>query len=127
MENPFKSIEEKLDKLQYTVDELQTNNTTNHQPESDLLDVKQASKMLKLAEGTIYNMAIKATIPSYKKFGKRYFLKSELLNSIKEGKLKTKTVISQEVDVVLCGQKNEVSQVRNKTSVKGGAKGSTSL
>ena len=102
--NPFKTLNDKLDKLQYSFDELQ-NNSANIPIEPDLLDVKQASKFLKQAEGTLYNNAKKGTIPSYKKFGKRYYLKSELLDWIKKGKQKTEVQITEAVNQKLSEQK----------------------
>tara|TARA_R110002051_G_scaffold167780_1_gene238464 strand:- start:7344 stop:7856 length:513 start_codon:yes stop_codon:yes gene_type:complete len=104
MENPYKPINDKLNKLLYLFDEL-LNNSSNVPIEPDLLDVKQASEFLKQAEGTLYNNALKGTIPSYKKFGKRYFLKSELLEWIKEGKHKTRVQIAEDVNQTLSEQK----------------------
>tara|TARA_R110001583_G_scaffold184761_1_gene344310 strand:- start:382 stop:789 length:408 start_codon:yes stop_codon:yes gene_type:complete len=103
--NPFKTLYDKLDKLQYSFDEFQ-NNYSNLPIETDLLDVKQASNFLKQSEGTLYNNALKGTIPSYKKFGKRYFLKSELLDWIKKGRHKTREQFAEEVNHKLCDQKN---------------------
>lgn len=102
--NPFKTLNDKLDKLQYSFDELQTNSDSAIL-EPDLLNVKQASTFLKQSEGTLYNNALKGTIPSYKKFGKRYFLKSELLDWIKKGKQKTKRQLAEDVNQKLCEQK----------------------
>ncbi|WP_339628348.1 helix-turn-helix domain-containing protein [uncultured Maribacter sp.] len=104
--NPFKTINDKLDKLQYSFDELQ-NNSDKVSFEPDLLNVKQASEFLNQAEGTLYNNALKGTIPSYKKFGKRYFLKSELLEWIKKGKHKAHEELTDEVNNTLQGQKKK--------------------
>ena len=98
MENPFKSIEQKLDRLQFTVDELQIINQSKNKSDSDILGVKEASKLLGLAEGSLYNMALTGKIPSYKEFGKRYFFKSELIDWIRKGKKKTKEKLIEEVN-----------------------------
>lgn len=112
--NPFKTLNDKLDKLQYSFDELQNNSVNTIPDEPDLLDVKQASKFLKQSEGTLYNNALKGTIPSYKKFGKRYFLKSELLEWIKKGKHKTRGQIAEEVNDTLQGQKKKTKRQAEK-------------
>ncbi|WP_339651155.1 helix-turn-helix domain-containing protein [uncultured Maribacter sp.] len=122
--NPFKTINDKLDMLQYSFNELQ-NNSDVLPLETDLLDVKQASKFLKQSEGTLYNNALKGTIPSYKKFGKRYFLKSELLEWIKNGKHKTRGQIAEDVNNVLSGQKKvtkterQIEQINQHNKKKG--------
>jgi predicted DNA-binding transcriptional regulator AlpA len=122
--NPFKTINDKLDKLQFLFDELQ-NNSSKVPIETDLLDVKQASKFLKQSEGTLYNNALKGTIPSYKKFGKRYFLKSELLEWIKKGVHKTRSQIAEDVNNTLESQKKktkterQIDQVRQYNKKKG--------
>ena len=98
MENPFKSIENKIDRLQLTVDELQQINQSKEKSDSDILGVKEAAKLLGLAEGSLYNMALTGKVPSYKEFGKRYFFKSELIDWIRKGKKKTKEELIKEVN-----------------------------
>jgi excisionase family DNA binding protein len=62
-----------------------------HQNQSDseeLLDVNQASKIIKLTKPTLYGLVHKKKIPFYKKGKKLYFYKSELLNWISSSKSK---------------------------------------
>ena len=52
----------------------------------DWLDVSQASKFLKKAEQTIYQLCSSKSLPNYKKHGKLYFKRSELLEWIESGR-----------------------------------------
>jgi excisionase family DNA binding protein len=97
MENPFKTIEKRLDQIELSLNDLHRvkNSKVNEEPE--ILDVSEAAKFLGLAQGTIYNMAGQCKIPSYKEFGRRYFFKSELIEWIKSGKTKTSEEIEKDV------------------------------
>ena len=58
----------------------------DHTSETDFLDVQQASVFLKLAVPTIYSMASRRQLVSYKRGKKLYFKKSELLQFIQTGR-----------------------------------------
>ena len=67
-------------------------------PEDELLTVKEASMVIKLAVPTIYGLVHKNEIP-YSKRGKRlYFRKSELLEWINSGKRTSKQALHKKVD-----------------------------
>lgn len=97
MENPFKTIEKRLDQIQLSLNDLEQLKNSQLKEESEILDVNEAAKFLGLAQGTIYNMAGQCKIPSYKEFGRRYFFKSELIEWIKSGKTKTSEEIEKDV------------------------------
>lgn len=52
----------------------------------DLLTVEEAAKLLRLAKSTLYSMASKEQIPSFKRSRRLYFRRSELLQWIAEGR-----------------------------------------
>lgn len=106
MENPFNTINEKLDSLI-----LAFNNINNQYKEplleDDITNVKGAAKILDSASGTIYNLVHERRIPYHKQGKKLYFFKSELLDWIKMGKQKTKGQIAEDVNQKLCEQKSK--------------------
>lgn len=54
--------------------------------ESEFLDIYEASKFLKLTPSTLRKKANKGLIDCYKRSGRWYFLKSELIEYINQGK-----------------------------------------
>ena len=97
MENPFKTINEKLDQLQNSFDTL-NNQTKEPPPENDLTNVKGAAKILDTTSGTIYNLVHEKRIPHHKRGKKLYFFKSELIDWVRRGKKKTKEELIEEVN-----------------------------
>jgi hypothetical protein len=96
-ENPFKLIFDQLSELNDKIDSLTVRpDALNF--EDDLTDVIGASKLLKQKTGTTYNQVSRKEIPYHKKGGKLYFFKSELLEYVKTGKVKTRKEIAQEVE-----------------------------
>ena len=69
-------------------------------------DVLGASKILNCQKGTIYNQVYKKIIPYHKKGKKLYFFKSELIEYIRAGKIKTRSEIKEEVNQQLYDIKN---------------------
>lgn len=55
----------------------------------DILNIKEASKMLDLTVPTIYSKVCRRELPVFKKGNRLYFSKAELLEWIKSGKKKT--------------------------------------
>ena len=53
------------------------------------INIKEASKIIGRAVGTIYNKINNHSIPHYKEGGKIYFFKSELLEWLRKGKVET--------------------------------------
>jgi excisionase family DNA binding protein len=71
-------------------------NEDKHNPE--ILSIDEASKLLNLAKPTIYGLTSKRGIPFIKKGKKLYFIKSELLTWLDDGKRSTITEISTEIN-----------------------------
>ncbi|MNV94469.1 Helix-turn-helix domain protein [compost metagenome] len=68
------------------------------EPEQEFLTVLEASKLINLAVPTIYSKVCRNEIPVNKQGKKLYFVKSELLEWIRSGKVKTIAEIHREVD-----------------------------
>lgn len=69
------------------------------------IDINEASQFLGRAKDTMYKDVQNNVVPYYKKAGRLYFLKSELLEWIKSGKIKTNSEISDELDNLLSSKK----------------------
>lgn len=112
LDNPFKVIYDQLLILTDKVDNL-TIKPEGKPLEDDLTNVSGASKILNCKKGTIYNLVHKNVIPHHKKGGKLYFFKSELIEYIRTGKVKSKTQIIQEVNERLADLKKGAKLSRN--------------
>jgi len=108
-ENPFKLIYDQLSALNDKVDNL------IHNPENEPVELPinaiEASKLLGIAKGTLHNNISK--YPHHKKRGKLYFFKSELIEYIRTGQIKTKKQIIQEVNERLADLKKGANPGRN--------------
>ncbi|MEI7501532.1 MAG: helix-turn-helix domain-containing protein [Bacteroidota bacterium] len=60
-----------------------------NEKEEQFLDIKEAAKLLHLAVKSVYALVAKRKIPFMKREQKLYFLKSELSQWIKDGRMKT--------------------------------------
>ena len=77
MENPFKLILERLDRIESEIKEL--NEKINPIPiENELMDINEASKYLKMSVPKIYSKVRSKNIPYYKFGRKLFFKKSDL-------------------------------------------------
>jgi predicted DNA-binding transcriptional regulator AlpA len=65
------------------------------------VNVDGISKFVDLAVPTIYGLVHQKKIPHYKKSGRLYFLKSEILDWIKSGKQETKSELENRADEYL--------------------------
>lgn len=57
--------------------------------QDELLTVQQAAQLLNLRVATIYDLNHKGELPSMKRGKRLYFLRSELINYLKQGRKKT--------------------------------------
>ncbi len=87
-------VYEKLDKIE----KLLGQPVVSDQVEEDLMTIEGASKLLSLSVATIYTKVCKNEIPVNKKGKKLYFYRSELLDWIKSGRIKTVEEIEKEVE-----------------------------
>lgn len=66
--------------------------------DAGLMGIMEASKLVNLSVATIYSKVCRNEIPVNKQGKKLYFLRSELLDWIKSGRVKTISEIQREVD-----------------------------
>lgn len=103
MENPFQSIEERLGSIESLLITLNEKNVeTDSNPEKEeLLTVQEAAKFLSLSVPTIYSKVNKGELPVMKRSKRLYFSNYELMDYLKEGRIKTNSELDQEADSYL--------------------------
>jgi excisionase family DNA binding protein len=103
MENPFQSIEERLgsiESLLLTLNEKSVESTSKPEKE-ELLTVHEAAKFLSLSVPTIYSKVNKGELPVMKRSKRLYFSNYELMDYLKQGRIKTNSELDQEADSYL--------------------------
>lgn len=91
-ENPFQRLAEKLDIIEQkmsTLLDLSRTKSNSAIPEEELLDVKEASKLLKLSIPTIYSKVSRKELPRLNGSKKLMFLKSDLLDYLMSSKMQS--------------------------------------
>lgn len=85
---------------------LQTQTELTHIETDDLLTIKEASKLLGLSVPTLYSKVSRREIPFSKPNGTKqlYFSKSELLDFIKTGRVKTTVEVFRDADIKIKGK-----------------------
>jgi hypothetical protein len=73
----------------------------------DILNIAEASSFLKLKITTLYEKTSRKLIPHFKKGNKLYFNRAELLDWIRNGKVKTQPEIAREAATYLLTDKNK--------------------
>jgi excisionase family DNA binding protein len=84
---------DKLEGIEKFLEEL----TNDPALKEELMTISAASKMLNLSVATIYSKVCRREIPVNKQGKKLYFYKSELLDWIRSGRVKTNIEIQSEV------------------------------
>jgi len=103
MENPFQSIEERLgsiESLLITLNEKNVESDSNPEKE-ELLTVQEAAAFLSLSVPTIYSKVNKGELPVMKRSKRLYFSNYELMDYLKQGRIKTNSELDQEADSYL--------------------------
>ncbi|EJF99023.1 DNA binding domain-containing protein [Flavobacterium sp. F52] len=77
---------------------LKNNAKEDKEIDDNLLTIQDASKLLKLSVATIYSKVCRNELPVSKKGKRLYFQKTELLDWIKSGRIKTIAEIQKEVN-----------------------------
>jgi predicted DNA-binding transcriptional regulator AlpA len=90
MNNPFEVIDARLSNIEQLLLGIKhyPGNTEDTSTSQEFYTLKQAAKFLNISEQTIYQNIQK--IPHSKRFGKLYFLRSELEVYLTEGKVRSK-------------------------------------
>lgn len=73
---------------------------TAHSPQKELFTVPQAATFLSLSIPTIYGLIHKGEIPNMKQGKRCYFLKSDLMKYLEQGRRKSNAEIKKEADLV---------------------------
>jgi excisionase family DNA binding protein len=101
MENPFEIINERLNRIEYMLNDLAKINYSRSEKEianDEIFTIEKVAKYLNLSVPTIYGYVHRRQIPHYK-LGKRlYFKKAEILELIDKKKIKTTEEIEAEVN-----------------------------
>ena len=91
MENPFQSIEERLGSIESLLITLNEKNveTDSNTEKEELLTVQEAAAFLSLSVPTIYSKVNKGELPVMKRSKRLYFSNYELMDYLKQGRIKT--------------------------------------
>ena len=102
---PIRLIDLNVDQLTEIVTQIFVSNLGNGKPleqktsqPEEVLNVEQVAKLLGLKTSTIYSKVSKRELPHYKKSKVIYFLRTEMIAYIKEGKVKTDSELEKEVN-----------------------------
>jgi len=113
MSNPFDTLDARLRNIEGLLLDLKEANVPESVAEQDpLLNVQQAADLLDLTKPTIYSLVSRGSLPVNKRAGRLYFLRSELLAWIQEGRKPTQKDIEREVDDQLQSVKRTKSNSR---------------
>ena len=100
MTNPFEVIEERLSNIESLILDLkkQPQQAEPIQPPEKLLTIQEAAKFLNLTVPTIYSKVSKGELPVMKRSKRLYFSSIELMEYLKDGRIKTNSEIKIEAD-----------------------------
>ena len=100
MHNPFEQLDQRLSNIESLLNEIksQLNPVSHQEPTEEILTVDQTAKFLTLTVATIYSKVTRGVLPVMKRGHRLYFSKQDLLEYLKQGKMKTNYEISQEAD-----------------------------
>lgn len=104
MENPFELINERLDKIEKLLKNINdkiVGNTGSNTSLPTIMNVEQIADYLNLTKPTIYGLVHKREIPHFKKGKRLYFDKENINQWILEGKVSTRKDIEEKVDEYL--------------------------
>jgi excisionase family DNA binding protein len=102
MENPFESIDKKLDKIILLLQQLVPDNgAILETAPKDTMTIKEAAQFLGVSKQSIYHHTMTRSIPHYKIGKKLYFLKPELDSWIQKHRVKTQAELVEEANTYL--------------------------
>ncbi len=93
-----KKVLQRIDDLEATIlSKLKTAKIDSPDSEpTELMTLKEASSFLKLAKSTLYSFSREGRIPAIKKSNRIYFLKTDLMKWLEEGRRKTTIDVHRE-------------------------------
>lgn len=99
----FDDLPDIIDRLCFKIDNIEKllleKKANEEHITQELLTVTEAAHLLKLSVATVYTKVCKNEIPANKQGKRLYFYRTELLNWIKAGRIKTIDEIRKEVEV----------------------------
>lgn len=96
MDNPFETLEQKLNQLTNMVTDLGNKLRNQQLVDSKPLNVNEAAKYLGMSKSSLYSLTSKREIPHMKRGKRLYFDQQELYNWLKGHRKKTATEIRKE-------------------------------
>lgn len=103
--NIFSAVELLINQVNEVLALVKENNSKTIQieapaPTNDPIDVEEVCRLTKKARSTIYRNCNQGTIPCYKKGGKLYFFKSEILEWLRSERKKTNADYMAEAEIM---------------------------
>lgn len=107
MENPFEIFNERLNGIEFAIQQLTTKLGFEKKTvvDDELLTVEQAASLLRLSVATLYTKSSKGEIPVMKRSKRIYFSKLELTEYLKQGRKLTSGEKMEEANTFLASQK----------------------
>lgn len=99
----FDELKEQMLELKYL---MQSDKITQVLEEDNPLDIGEVADLISLSKPTVYGYVHRNEIPHYKKRNRLYFFKTEIIEWLKRGKVKTLEEINIEADNYLKTKSN---------------------
>jgi predicted DNA-binding transcriptional regulator AlpA len=105
MNNPFSEIDARLSNIETLILDIK-HQPKQSQPEAENpLNIDEVVKLTGYTKPTLYLYCQKNTIPHHKKNGRLFFFKSEIIDWIRIGKVKTLKEVGFDVDELFSNHK----------------------
>jgi predicted DNA-binding transcriptional regulator AlpA len=105
MNNPFSEIDARLSNIETLILDIK-HQPKRSQPEAENpLNIDEVVKLTGYTKPTLYLYCQKNTIPHHKKNGRLFFFKSEIIDWIRIGKVKTLKEVGSDVDELFSNHK----------------------
>lgn len=89
------AVNQLFDKLDSIEKMLKAQSSIEHEDPNKLFNIDEASDFLNLAKPTVYSMVSKGEIPYMKRSRRLYFSKQDLLEYVRQGRVKTNDEIKE--------------------------------
>ena len=83
MKNPFEEINERLDKISSALFDVKALAEATHEGD-EIMDVDEVAKFLRMSDRSVYRLVKSLDLPHYKRSGKLWFSKNEVMAWMKE-------------------------------------------
>lgn len=108
MNNPFELIEARLSSIENLILDIkhQPKEVESKEQSEQLLTVSETAQLLNLSIATIYSKVSRRELPFMKRGKRLYFSSIELMNYLKDGKVKSNLEIEAEANAYLSNSKS---------------------